>query len=61
MRDVATGMRSAVSDTALLVIDMINDDEHPDADALASSVETMIEPLRRLVASARGRDDVDLI
>jgi len=50
-----------VSDTALLVIDMLNAYQHQDADALAESVATVIEPLASLVDQVRDRDDVDLI
>lgn len=50
-----------MSDTALLVIDMINDYRHPDAEPLAASVEKVIDPLRGLIAEAGARDDVDLI
>lgn len=47
--------------TALVVIDMLNPYEHDDADALARSVETIVDPLRVLIAHARGSDDIELI
>jgi nicotinamidase-related amidase len=50
-----------VSDTALLVIDMLNSYQHEDADALADSVAPMVEPLVGLVDRARDRDDIDVI
>ncbi|MDG4664452.1 isochorismatase family cysteine hydrolase [Mycobacterium sp. 236(2023)] len=50
-----------MSETALLVIDMFNSYNHPDADALAASAEEVIEPLTRLVEQARNRDDTDLV
>jgi len=50
-----------VTDTAVLVIDMLNSYQHEDAEKLTTSVEHIVEPLARLVAEARKRDDVDLI
>jgi nicotinamidase-related amidase len=50
-----------MSDTAVLVIDMLNAYRHPDADALIPHVEPLIDPLAALIADARSRDDVDLI
>ncbi|SEG40456.1 Nicotinamidase-related amidase [Thermomonospora echinospora] len=50
-----------VSTTALIVIDMLNPYEHEDADALADSVEKIVEPLRGLIERARERDDVRLL
>ncbi|AQA04500.1 isochorismatase [Mycobacterium sp. MS1601] len=50
-----------MSDTAVLVIDMLNAYEHPDADKLIPNVEPVVEPLTALIAAARRRDDVDLI
>jgi nicotinamidase-related amidase len=47
--------------TALLVVDMINPYDHPDASVLIRSVEAMIEPLARLIAETRDREDVALI
>ncbi|WP_137144891.1 cysteine hydrolase family protein [Mycolicibacterium sp. CR10] len=50
-----------MADTAVLVIDMMNAYRHPDADKLAPNVAAIIDPLGRLVARARDRDDVDVI
>jgi nicotinamidase-related amidase len=50
-----------MSDTAVLIIDMLNDHQHPDAEQLAASVATIVRPLESLVADAAARDDVDLI
>jgi nicotinamidase-related amidase len=50
-----------VTDTAVLVIDMLNTYDHPDAEALAASVAEVIEPMVQLIATASERDDVDLI
>jgi nicotinamidase-related amidase len=50
-----------VTDTAVLVIDMLNSYDHPDAEKLTPNVEKIIDPLAALVAEAHRRDDVDLI
>ncbi|MGE2728904.1 isochorismatase family cysteine hydrolase [Mycolicibacterium vaccae] len=50
-----------MSDTVVLVVDMMNTYEHEDAEVLASNVAEVIDPLSQLVAEARRRDDVDLI
>jgi nicotinamidase-related amidase len=50
-----------MSDTAVLVIDMMNTYQHPDADALVPNVSKIIEPLSGLVHRARNTDDVDLV
>ncbi len=50
-----------MSGTVLLVIDMMNTYQHPDAEKLAPNVEKIIDPLAGLIAGARDRDDVDLI
>ena len=50
-----------MSDTAVLVIDMLNAYRHPDAEHLIPHVEPIVDPLAALVAEARRRDDVDLI
>jgi nicotinamidase-related amidase len=55
------GYGPVMSKTALLVIDMLNDYDHPDAEALAANVGEMIGPLTKLIDEARSRDDVDLI
>jgi nicotinamidase-related amidase len=54
-------MHVAMSDTAVLVIDMLNTYQHPDADKLAPHVAEIIDPLAALVSQARERDDVALI
>jgi nicotinamidase-related amidase len=50
-----------VSDTAVLVIDMFNAYRHEDAELLVASVADIIDPLVGLIATARDRDDVDVI
>lgn len=50
-----------MSDTAVLVVDMMNTYQHPDADDLIPNVEKIIEPLTDLVRRARTSDEVDLI
>jgi nicotinamidase-related amidase len=50
-----------VSDTAVLVVDMLNSYQHPDAEQLIPSVEKIIDPLADLVRRARESDDVDLV
>jgi nicotinamidase-related amidase len=57
----AGGYACGMSDTALLVIDMLNAYRHEDADPLADSVAEIVEPLAGLIGRARERDDVDLI
>ncbi|MER7367972.1 cysteine hydrolase family protein [Nonomuraea wenchangensis] len=47
--------------SALVVIDMLNPYGHQDADKLTRHVAPTVEPLARLVARARERDDVELI
>jgi nicotinamidase-related amidase len=54
-------MNDSVSDTAVLVIDMLNSYQHEDAEKLIPSVADIADPLAGLVAAARKRDDVDLI
>ena len=54
-------MQKPMSDTAVLVIDMMNTYRHPDAEKLAPHVAEIIDPLAQLVAEARERDDVELI
>jgi nicotinamidase-related amidase len=39
--------------TALIVTDVLNPYDHPDAEKLAASAEEAVEPLRRLIAAAR--------
>lgn len=50
-----------MSETAVLVIDMLNAYRHDDAELLARNVADIIDPLAGLIATARDRDDVDLI
>ena len=50
-----------MSDTAVLVIDMMNTYQHPDAEVLVPNVAKIIEPLSHLVRHARETDDVDLV
>ncbi len=50
-----------MSDTAVLVVDMLNTYRHPDAELLISNVAQIIEPLADVVRRARTRDDVDLV
>ena len=47
--------------TAVLVIDMLNAYEHPDADKLVPNVEPIVDTLADLIARTRKRDDADLI
>ena len=54
-------MTAGVSDTALLVVDMLNAYQHEDADALADSVAEIVEPLAGLIDRARDRDGIDVI
>lgn len=50
-----------MSDTAVVVVDMMNTYQHPDAEELIPNVGKIIDPLADLVRRARGSDDVDLI
>jgi nicotinamidase-related amidase len=50
-----------MSDTAVLVIDMLNAYQHPDAELLIPNVEKMMEPIGHILQCARDHDDVDLI
>lgn len=50
-----------MSDTALLVIDMMNSYRHPDAEQLTPNVEKIVDPLAGLISRVRQREDVDLI
>lgn len=50
-----------MSKTALLVVDMLNAYQHPDAEVLAGNVADIVEPLAGLIDDARGRDDIELI
>lgn len=50
-----------MSDTTVLIVDMLNDYRHADAEPLAGNVATIIEPLADLVGRARARNDVDVV
>jgi nicotinamidase-related amidase len=50
-----------MSDTAVLVIDMLNAYQHEDAELLIPNVEKIIEPIGHIVRCARDHEDVDLI
>lgn len=50
-----------MSETALLVIDMLNTYRHSDAEKLTVNVEKIIAPLAGLISQARDRDDTDLV
>jgi nicotinamidase-related amidase len=54
-------MHALMSDTVILVIDMMNTYDHPDADKLIPHVERIIDPLSGLVDTAHERDDVQLV
>ncbi len=54
-------MQHAMSEVAVLVVDMLNTYRHEDADVLADNVAKIIDPLAGLISQARERDDVDLI
>jgi nicotinamidase-related amidase len=44
---------AAASKSALVVVDMLNAYEHDDAEPLTKSVETIVEPMSRLIARAQ--------
>lgn len=50
-----------MSDTAVLVVDMMNSYDHPDADLLMPNVEKIIDSVTDLVRRARAGDNVDLV
>ncbi|WP_166905430.1 cysteine hydrolase family protein [Mycobacterium sp. DL440] len=50
-----------MSDTALVVVDMLNAYRHEDAELLAPTVAAIIDPLVGLLGTAHERDDVDVI
>jgi nicotinamidase-related amidase len=50
-----------MSSTAVVVVDMLNPYDHPDAEQLTRSVEPIVDPLADLAARARRRDDVELV
>jgi nicotinamidase-related amidase len=50
-----------MSDTAVLVIDMLNAYKHDDVSLLIPNVEKVIEPISHIVKSACDDEDVDLV
>lgn len=50
-----------MADTVVLVVDMLNAYEHPDADQLSDNVADMVGTLADLIHRGRERDDVDVI
>ncbi len=50
-----------MSGTAVLVVDMMNSYQHPDAEELIPNVGTIIDPLADLIGRARESDEVDLV
>jgi len=50
-----------MSDTAVVVVDMMNTYQHPDAEELIPNVEKIIDPLAELLRRAREADGVDLV
>jgi nicotinamidase-related amidase len=42
--------------SALVVVDMLNPYDHPDADALIESVKTVVDPISQLIAQARAQE-----
>ncbi len=55
------GYPCRMSDTAILVVDMMNSYRHPDAEHLIPNVEKIIDPLADLLQRTREADDVDVI
>jgi nicotinamidase-related amidase len=55
------GYHLSMTDTAVLVIDMMNTYRHPGAAELVPNVEKIIEPPTDLVRRARESDGVDLV
>ncbi|MGW0161735.1 cysteine hydrolase family protein [Mycobacterium sp. NPDC003323] len=50
-----------MAETAVLVVDMLNSYQHPDADQLADSAADIIDPLADLIQRARRQTDVAVI
>ncbi len=50
-----------MSDTALVVVDMLNAYRHEDAELLAPNVAAIVDPLVGLIDDAHDRENVDLI
>lgn len=58
---VGPGYSTAMADTAVLVIDMLNAYRHPDADQLMDSAAGMVGALSDLIHRGRDHDEVDVI
>lgn len=56
MRRPRPGKRTAMPNTALVVVDMLNSYEHADADRLIRSVEQSLPAMERLIRRAAGAD-----
>lgn len=56
-----SGITRGMTDTAVVVVDMLNAYRHLDAEQLAGNVAQIVEPLADLVERSRADDDVDLI
>jgi nicotinamidase-related amidase len=56
-----SGITKVMTDTAVIVVDMLNSYRHDDAEQLADNVADIIEPLADLVERSRADDGVDLI
>ena len=50
-----------MSDTAVVVVDMMNTYQHPDAEDLIPNVEKIMDPLADLIRRARDADGVDVV
>ena len=50
-----------MSDTAVLVVDMVNSYQHPDAEELIPNVGKIVDPLADLIRRARKSGEVDLV
>jgi nicotinamidase-related amidase len=55
------GIPNGMSDTAVVVVDMMNTYQHPDAEQLVPNVEKMMDPLAELVRRASQADGVDVV
>ena len=52
-----TGYARAMSDTAVLVIDMLNAYRHPDAELLTPNGADIIDPIAGLIRVARDHEE----
>jgi nicotinamidase-related amidase len=50
-----------MSDLAVLVVDMLNSYQHPDAEKLTPNTEKVIKPLADLIRRASDNSDIDVI